>query len=73
MCIKYIMGETRYSKCLKVLRAFNKGDEVHISVIRQGIYMLIGSDEVRTVGPSLQLMKEMGLIEDIGEMKWRIK
>jgi hypothetical protein len=63
------MGKTRYTRAKEFLEKLkqNEGNLLDFSSLRRKIFILIGSDEERTVKPYLKLMLDTGLISEEGD------
>lgn len=70
------MGTTRYDKAIEVLKEYmqnSKKDYIYTIPLRALIQMKIGGDEQRTVVPTLKMLRELEVIKEVEEHKWKIK
>lgn len=68
------MPITRYGKSKEVLARLLKesGEKVGLIRLKTAVRKYIGFDEKRTVIPTLQMMLDFNLIEDIGQSHFKI-
>lgn len=64
------MGKTKYSKSVEVLQLIKKeyGEIISLENLKIGIMKYIGSDEIRTIKPTMQLMLATNLIKQEGAL-----
>lgn len=70
------MGTTRYDKAILILKKYiddSKRDFIYTADLRGLIMREIGGDENRTVVPTLKMLRELHVIKEVQQNKWRIR
>lgn len=69
------MGLSKYQIACNILKDYieKTGKKyLHTNRLRNLIIREIGGDENRTIVPTLKMMREQGIIEEVGIHKWEI-
>jgi len=70
------MGLTRYQKTIKILKKYmddSKRDCIYTNDLKGLIRREIGSDIERVLVPTLQMLRDEGIIHEVKVNKWEIK
>lgn len=70
------MGLTRFHKAINVLKKYIEDsgrDFIYTADLRGLVIREIGGDENRTVVPTLKMLRELGVINELSVNKWTIK
>ena len=70
-----VMGLTRYNKAIEVLKKYVEDsgrDFIYTADLRGLVIREIGGDENRTVVPTLKMLRELRVINEVSVNKWEI-
>ena len=69
------MGTTRYDKAITVLKKYmddSGRDFIYTQDLRALIMRHIGGDEARVITPTLKMLRDLNIIEEVKLNKWKI-
>ena len=69
------MGTTRYTKAITVLKKYmddSGRDFIYTQDLRALIMRHIGGDETRVIIPTLKMLRDLNIIEEVTLNKWNI-